>query len=73
MRAIVYRGAAQRPAFIGAVMGVAVDDGGDIVEAVERVRKPGRAEILDDLDRLADQRLGNRGIMQDDEYHVGPQ
>src|SRR5688572_12989132 len=73
LRAIVDRDAGARAAFVGAVMGVAVDDRSDIVEAVDRVRQPLRAEILVDLDRLALERVDDRRVMEHRDSAVGAQ
>ena len=50
---IVDRLAERRAAFVRAVMGVTVDDRLHVVEAVDRLAQPLRAEILKDRRRLA--------------------
>src|SRR4051812_4480134 len=55
------------------MMSMAVDDRLHMLEAVDRLGQALRAEILEDLGRFADQRIGDRRIMEDGDAAVGAQ
>lgn len=73
LRAVVDRNPGLGPPFVPAVMGMAVDDGPDIVEAVDGVGEARGAEVGIDADRLALERFGDRRIVEHGDRALGTQ
>src|SRR6185369_1807444 len=65
LRAIVDGLPERGAAFVSAMVRVTVDDGLYMVEAVDRLGQALRAEVLEDLVRLALQSVGDWGVMKD--------
>src|SRR3954467_14502009 len=68
----VVDGLAERSSpFVRAVVGVTVNDRLHMLEAVDRLGEPLRAEILENLCRLAFQRIRNRRVVEDGNTTIG--
>ena len=71
LRDIVHRLSERRAAFVGAVVRMAVHHGFDMVAAVDRLAQPLRPELLENLRRLALDRVLHGGIMEHGDAALG--